>query len=112
MTFGESASFSTIDNYFSSHDGETAVVIPVHIKNIGSSTKHFSPFSYTLFGSHGTEVDDESLYFDNGLYDVGEIRAGGEGDYAFYIYYDGDGTYFISFSGFLRDTEVGFPITK
>ena len=113
ITFAGYYEFVTLQNMFDEHNGDSVIRIPFHIRNTSSSNNHLNPFCVTTFGPSGIEADEESIFFEgDGLWYYSELRPGAEQDLAFYIHYDGNGTYIIDF-GYLRtQAEVSMTITN
>lgn len=113
ITFGDTYNWTTVDNQFADYYGADIIELPIHITNIGNENKSLNIFYVKVFGSNGTELDEQGAYFDDlGLFYAGELRPGAEKDIALYIPYDGDGTYYVNFDNFRTEIEVGFEIQK
>ena len=113
LTFGDSIKWTKVDNEFSEHNKKDVIQIPVHVKNVSEDNNSLNMFYVKFFGSKGTETDEVGGYFDDtGILNSGELRPNAETDLNFYLIYDGDGTYFISFESWTEKTELGFEVSK
>ena len=108
ITLGKEIKFSSVDNQFSEHHKKPALGIPITVKNLGNETD--SLYSYTFYGSEGTQLDSIGYYFDDSISDAGKLRPGAS--YSKYIYclYDGDGHYALELG--MEDVTVEFDVKK
>lgn len=112
VTIGDSYSFTTINNEYSDYYKKTIIRLPVTVKNNKDENHQLNMFFYKFFGSQGTQLDDVSAYFDDEVGWAGEMRSGASYSKAFYILYDGDGTYSIDFDNFSSEYTVEFEVKK
>lgn len=112
ITLGKSITTDTVKNQFSDHNGESVIVVPATIKNIGDETDSLNMFYIEYYGSKGTSVDGVSSYFKNSIEDAGNMRPGASMDVFVYILYDGDGVYGIDFDNYSETKTVEFKVTK
>lgn len=111
ISFKDGRTYTTIDNKYSDYNGSIALRIPVAIKNIGNETDSLNMFAVTLYGTKGTELDSIQYLFDDGDDLYTKLRPDASIDACFYILYDGEGKYFISFGLFGKiETEVSLNI--
>ena len=82
------------------------------MKNNKDENHNLNMFYYKTFGSQGTELDDISAYFDDEVGWAGELRPGASYTKAFYLLYDGDGTYAIEFNDWFNTVTVEFEVKK
>ena len=108
ITLGKDIKFSEVGNQFSDHYRKPAIGIPITVKNLGNETD--SLYSYTFYGSEGTQLDSIGYYFDDSIDKAGKLRPGAS--YSKYIYclYDGDGNYAIELG--YEDVTVEFEVKK
>ncbi len=106
ITIGPDYSFDTVDNEFSEYHNQTAVKMPITIKNIGDESNSLNMFSYNIYGPQGTEVKKLSSYFDDDIDFAGELRP--EASYTKYLYflYEDNGIYEIDFDNFWQDNII------
>lgn len=112
LTIGNTIKTTTVDNKYSDHYGETVIVVPITVKNIGSETGKINMFYIKYFGSKGTKVSGLSSYFDNSIEHSGDMRPGASMDVFAYIPYDGDGVYGIDFDNYSDTKTVEFKVAK
>ena len=112
ITLGKNISFATINNQFSDYNGQTAVKLPITVKNLKDETHGLNMFFYSVYGSKGTEVDTPSAYFDDSIDFAGDLRTGASYTKYLYFMYDGNGTYAIEFDDWLSKRTVEFTINK
>jgi len=113
ITFGGYYEFVTLRNMFSDLDGADIIRIPFHIKNTGRENNYLNPFAVTAYGPSGREVDEVGIYFDgDNLWESDSLRPGSEDDRAFYLVYEGNGTYYIDLGYWRTEVEISFNVTK
>lgn len=113
ITIGSNYSFTINDNRYSDEYQKTVVKLPINVKNTTSETHGLNMFYYNIYGSNGTEVDNQSSYFDNDCIEyAGDLRSGASYDKFIYFIYDGDGKYTIEFDNFSDKIIVEFDIKK
>lgn len=113
ITIGSNYEFTTIDNQFSDEYGKDVIKLPITVKNLKDETHSLNMFSYSVFGSQGTELSTSiSTYFDDGVDEAGDLRP--EASHSKYIYflYDGDGTYTIEFDDWVNKIDINIEIKK
>ena len=69
-------------------------------------------FYYKFYGPQGVELNNVSSYFDDEVGWAGEMRSGASYTKAFYILYDGNGTYAIEFNNWSDEFVVEFEVNK
>ena len=111
LTFGQ-YSFTTVKNKYSQYNGKSVVKIPVTVKNLSKDPHSLNMFSYSLFGADGVECDSIGYYFDDDVGSAGDLLPGKSYEKYFYILYDNDGIYTISFSTFLDQELVEILVKK
>lgn len=112
ISIDKSKVYSTmIDNQFSDLDGSNVVALPLNITNLSSETNSINMFYLKSFGSRGTELENVYYYFDDGKDIFKDIRSGATLHATYYMLYDGDGTYYISFNSFSESKEIPINIT-
>lgn len=111
LTFGQ-YSFTKVKNKFSSHNGADVVKIPVTVKNISSSPNSLNYFDYSLYGSAGVSSDRIDHYFDDDVYNAGNLLADKSYTAYFHILYDGDGVYTIVFDDFFFEEVTVEVVVK
>lgn len=111
LTLGN-VSFTSIKNSFSEDNGKTVVKVPITVKNVSSETHSLNMFYYHAFGSQGTQLDNESAYFDDSVDFAGDLRSGASYTKYLYFLYDGDGDYSIEFDDFETEVTVEFKVKK
>lgn len=102
---------TSIENTFSDLKGQTVIAIPMTIKNCNNKTDNLNMFYVKTFGSKGTEIDSVYPYFDDGRDIFSELRSGASITGNYYMLYDGDGTYYISFDNFAEEAEIPITVT-
>ena len=113
ITLGESVTFTTISNQYSEYNGKDVVRVTATIKNNSNETDSLSSLDYKFYGSLGTELSTVEYYFDDSVAQAGELRPGASYEKAFYLLYDGNGTYAIEFDDWFDATAtVEFDVTK
>jgi hypothetical protein len=113
ITFHQDITFAVIDNKYSENHGKTVARVPVTIKNVWSKADGLSMLYYTIYGSNGVQLDRVHYYFDDGDNLHANLRLGAQMEAAFYLLYDGDGDYYVSFDFAWGDPiEVVLPISK
>ena len=111
----EDVTWDKVDNQFSDKNGADVIVLPVTVKNLKDESHSLNMFYYKFYGSAGTELESVSSYFsDSDIGFAGDMRTGASITSAFHLVYDGDGDYYIEFSGWIASDkiEVKLPITK
>lgn len=112
ISIDKSKVYSTmIDNQFSDLDGSNVVALPLNITNLSSETNSINMFYLKSFGSKGTELENVYYYFDDGKDIFKDIRSGATLNATYYMLYDGDGTYYLSFNSFSESKEIPINIT-
>jgi len=100
LTFGENITFTTVENQFSDLDGESVIIIPVTLTNIGDETGSLNMFDITVFGANGVSLDSVDAFFmDDDIRWGNDLRPGSSVESYLHILYDGDGEYVIEFAG-------------
>ena len=113
ITFADSVEWTTNNNQFADYYDQDIIALTLHIKNTSDENHGLNMFYVKIFGSKGTELDEQGTYFDGDtLWSSGDLRPDAEQDITLYFPYDGDGTYYIDFDNFSEQVEIGFPITK
>lgn len=112
ITLGNDISFTTINNEFSEDNGKAVVRIPITVKNLKSETHSLNMFYFKAFGANGTELGDESAYFDDSVDFAGELRSGSSYTKYLYYLYDADGKYAIEFDDWSTKVTVEFDVKK
>lgn len=113
ITCGGQIKWTKLNNQFSDKNGADVMEVPVTIKNISDETHGLNPFYYNFYGPDGNEIDSVSTYFDNDVFQAGDMRSGATQSTFFHILYSGDGDYYIEFSTILSDKiEVKLPVKK
>lgn len=110
ITVDPSITLAEISNQFSELDGSTALVVPVTIKNTGDETSSLNMFYAKYFGSKGTELDSLYFFFDDGSDLFKDIRPGASITANYYMLYDGDGTYYLTFNSFSETKEIAIEV--
>lgn len=105
--------FKTIENRYSEYNGETVIAIPTSVKNISGKTHGLNTYTYRHFGPDGTQTPTSiSVYFQDSVDDIGDMRNGAI-DYGYmYILYEGDGDYIVEFNNYTERIEVTIPVKK
>ena len=103
IEFTQDVKVETVDNQFSEYNGTKAIGIPVTITNTSDDTNYLNMFYVKMFGSKGTETDRLNSFFNDGDAVFSKLRSGASIDGYFYIPYDGDGDYYISFDNIVND---------
>jgi len=112
ITLGDSISWTTLENQFSDMDGSDVFYIPITLTNLSDETQGLNMFSYTLFGSAGTQLDSVSSFFDDDVAWAGDMRPGATLESNLHILYDGDGEYYIEFDNWSESLEVMISVSK
>lgn len=113
ITFPDSVEWTTVDNQFADTNGQDIIALTMHVENIDDENHGLNMFYLKIFGTQGTELDDQGAYFEgNTLWSSGDMRPGASQDITLYFPYDGDGTYYLNFDNMFDTIEVGFPVTK
>ena len=95
ITVGSGYTLAIVDNEFSEYDGAQVLKLPVTVENTTDETKGLNMFYYTAYGPSGTKAEMMDCYFDESLYEAGELRPGAS--YTKYMYFlcDVPGAYAI-----------------
>lgn len=112
ITIGSNYSFTVVQNRFSDYNNHEVLKLPVTVKNISSDTHGLNMFSYTCYGSNGTEVEKLGSYFDEDIDYAGDLRSGASYTKYMYFEYDGDGLYALEFDNYSTKITVEFQIKK
>ncbi len=112
ITISSKYSFDVVDNKFSDYHKQSVVKVPVTVKNLKDETHSLNMFNYSLFGSKGTELENVSSLFDDGVDEAGDLKTGASYTKYFYLLYDGDGTYSIEFDDWSDKITVNFDVKK
>lgn len=113
ITFDDNYTFTTVDNEFSEYYQQDVVRVGFTITNISDETTSLNMFYWTLFGPSGTEANDVGSYFDDdAFWNSGEMKPGASMNLAFYMVYEGDGTYSIDFDNYSENVSVEFDVVK
>lgn len=107
ITFEEAYTFTAVDN------NTDVIRVGVTVKNISDEKRSLATPSYECFGSQGLSLDSVAHYFDDEAGNQSNMKTGKPGAVqqgAFYLLYDGDGSYCIEF--FDGRISVEFPVTK
>lgn len=113
ITIGNDYEFTVVNDLTSPLHNQTAVKIPVTIKNISIDANNLSDYYYKVIGTRKKEVVNLGVYFVDNAIDYAEMLNNGE-SYTKYIYfqYDGDGKYEIKFDNFNEEADVELNIVK
>ena len=113
ITLGKEITYGTVENQFSEYNGKEAVRVVATITNNNTETGKLSSLDYKFYGSQGTELSSLGYYFDDSVTYAGDLRSGASYEKAFYLLYDGDGTYAIEFDDwFDQQVTVEFDVVK
>lgn len=112
ITIGDSYTFTTVKNQFSEYNKSTVIRVPVTVKNNKDESHQLNMFYYKFYGPQGVELNNVSSYFDDEVGWAGEMRSGASYTKAFYILYDGNGTYAIEFNNWSDEFVVEFEVNK
>lgn len=113
ITLSEEVTYTTVPNQFSEHYGKDVIRVAATVKNNNDETDSLSSFDYKFFGTQGAELGSLTYYFDDSVGQAGELRAGGSYEAAFYLLYDGNGTYAIEFDDWFDEkVTVEFEISR
>lgn len=112
ITIGDNYTFDVVKNRYSDYNNQTAVKLPITVKNISNDTHGLNMFYYDIYGTNGVEVENFSAYFDNNIEYAGDLRSGASYTKYLYFQYDGDGTYAIEFDNYSTEVDVEINITK
>lgn len=113
ITLSEEVTYTTVPNQFSEHYGKDVIRVAATVKNNNDETDSLSSFDYKFFGTQGAELGSLTYYFDDSVGQAGELRAGGSYEAAFYLLYDGNGTYAIEFDDWFDEkVSVEFEISR
>lgn len=105
--------FATIseDAWDSDYAGKAVIGIPISVTNkSGESADPYWDLSFEFYGVNGVSQSlYPNSYFDDSLYNVGNMRNNATADCYFYVMDEGDGTYYVEFyqydDNFNRVTE-------
>lgn len=92
-----SYSIVRVPNQFDDDFNKPAIRIPVTVKNISSSTTSISFLEVKVFTPEGTEARNYYSYFDDSLFNAGELLSGASYTKYLYASYTSDGDYSIVF---------------
>lgn len=113
ITLSEEVTYTTVPNQFSEHYGKDVIRVAATVKNNNDETDSLSSLDYKFFGTQGAELGSLTYYFDDSVGQAGELRSGGSYEAAFYLLYDGNGTYAIEFDDWFDEkVTVEFEISK
>lgn len=112
VTLGKDISFTKVKNEFSDDNGKDVIKIPITVKNLKSETHSLNMFYFKAFGANGTELNNESAYFDDSVDFAGELRNGASYTKYLYFLYDADGQYVIEFDDWSTKISVEFDVKK
>lgn len=113
ITVGSAYTFTTIDNEYSSLNGETIVKVPVTIKNIDDESNHLNMFYSSVKDPNENTLSKLDSYFYSDSVGYADDLETGE-SYTKYLYfkYVNDGTYKIIFNDYSDIIEVNYNIKK
>lgn len=106
----ENIYLTKIENEHSDLYGQPVVAVPVTVKNCGDETNSLNHYFAHYYGSQGKEMDLVYFYFDDDMDIYTSLRPGASIDGNFYMFYDGDGDYYIRFNNFSEDKEIAVPV--
>ncbi len=86
------------------------VVVPMLVKNCSEEAKSLNHFYVKYYGAQGKEMDMLYFDFDDGMDIYTSLRPGASIEGNFYMVYDGDGDYYISFYNFSEKKEIAIPV--
>ena len=113
ITLSEEVTYTTVPNQFSEHYGKDVIRVAATVKNNNDETDSLSSLDYKFFGTQGAELGSLTYYFDDSVGQAGELRTGGSYEAAFYLLYDGNGTYAIEFDDWFDEkVTVEFEISR
>ena len=76
---------------------------------VNSELEQTNKFSLQMF--YTAELENVYYYFDDGKDIFKDIRSGATLNATYYMLYDGDGTYYLSFNSFSESKEIPINIT-
>ena len=117
ITIGNNYTFTCVDNEYSEHYMKTAIRIPVTVRNIDTTTGNLNMFDVKPYDSNGNAASEAKSYYclevGDGRDAYQELRPGASVTGAIYIFYSGNGDYYITFKNVLSSPiDVKLPITK
>ena len=112
ISFENKPRWTTVQNQYSDHYGSVVVGFPVSVKNNNDATELFNQFYCSLFGTKGTELSSVHYYFDDSVFEIGELRSGAQNSGYMYFLYDGDGDYYVEFNNFSSRVEIRIPVYR
>ena len=113
IVFDSTYSFVTVDNEWSDYYQKDVVRVGIKVTNLSEEKHSLNPFSWELFGSQGVRLDSAGSSFDDdAMWGSDDMKTSASKQLAFYIPYDGDGTYSIDFGYFSTDISVEFEVAK
>lgn len=112
--------FETVaaDHWDSDVAGKDVIAIPVTVTNTGTETSSaWLDLTFTAFGPSGVAQYDANWSFDDGIYDLPDMRAGATGSSYVYVIDEGDGTYAVEISAWdeeynLVKEEIVFEVAR
>lgn len=110
ITIGSNYAFEVVQNHFSEYNNQSAIKLPITVKNLSNDTHGLNMFEYDVYGSKGTEAQDLGAYFDENIDHAGDLRSGASYTKFLYFLYDGDGKYAIEFDNYSTKITVEFEI--
>lgn len=112
ITLGKDITYTTITNEFSEYNGKDVIKIPITVKNLKEETHSLNMFYYKVYGSQGSQMNNVSHYFDDGIDQAGDLRTGASYTKNIYFLYDGNGKYSLEFDNWSDKILIEFDINK
>lgn len=117
ITVQDGYGFDKVDNEFSEDlHKKDVIVLDVKLKNISDEKNGINMFFTSAFGPDGLQLDDvSSMFMEVDMvwkYGAESMRPGAEATSKHHILYNGDGTYYLTFSSFGTEVEIEMPIVK
>lgn len=112
ITIGNKIEFTTCDNEFSDYYEKDVIKIAATIKNLKDSAHCLNMFDYEYVKPNGSEANSVDTYFDDAVgWNAGNLQTGASYTKGFYIAYEGDGKYAITFDNYSQEITVEFDVT-
>ena len=114
IAIGTEISFTTVDTRFEVVGGQTAIVIPIMLTNLGNESRWFNSL-YTLYGPDGHRINDDGRIrsaFDTKHFSStrNSMRPGATLHSHIYVLFVGNGDYFIELGFGESAIEVRIPV--
>ncbi len=104
ITLSQEASFTKIDERHLRDGGKLVIKIGIHLKNISEYDSY--PPEIKFFGPEGVQITNAYGYFDDAVKTTLNMRPDASCDRYLYVFYEGDGQYYIDFGIYSNEKKT------